>query len=274
MHFENANELDVTMVMEGVDPHTIWFTDRPVRKSGAITTSQLAAQWADGGTFDTDAPNAALVMHEAKKVDDGVTDTLVAEVQDAVYDPASKTFRAQLKVLTDEEADNADGNLAGHGDNHDVAWPSEAGAVSLFIDSVGLDAVIASDSPSPVAVSTPTAAAPQFAGPVAAATAASSPSAVATTSAPSPVASTSKAPSAAATTSAPTATSTSPSAAPSRSLPPTKASSSIVLCSNPSTCKNSTTNYTYNSTIYFQTSITSTVSAPQPGKLISQSRLV
>lgn len=38
------------------------------------------------------------------------------------------------------------------------------------------------------------------------------------------------------------------------------AAGGIILCSNPSTCnKNATTNYTYNSTIYFQTSITSTV---------------
>jgi hypothetical protein len=259
----------VTLVMEGVDPHAIWFTDRPVRKSGAITTSKLAAEWADGGTFDKDAPNAALVLHEPKKVDDGVTDTLVAEVQDAVYNPENKTFRAQLKVLTDEEADNSEGNLAAHGDNHDVAWPSEAGAVSLFIDSVGLDAVIASDSPSPVAVSTPTAAAP-----VAAASSSSAPSAAATTAAPLPATSSSKEPSAAGTTSAPTATTSSPSATSSRSLPPTKTSAAIKLCTNPSTCNNSTTNYTYNSTIYFQVNVTSTVSAPQPGQVSSRSHLV
>ena len=149
MHFENAQGLDATLVMEGVDAHTIWFTDRPVRKSGAITTGRLAAEWESGGTFAQDPPNAALVLQEPVKVDAGQADTLVAEMENATYDAASETLRAQIKVLTDEAADAVEGNLGAHGDNHDTAWPTQAGAVSLFIDSVSLNAVTTSPTPKP-----------------------------------------------------------------------------------------------------------------------------
>ena len=94
MHFENPSGMNVTLVMDGVDPSTIWFTDRPVRESGAITTGKLAAQWADDGTFTADPPNAALVLHEPTMVDGTETDTLVAEVMGASYDPKAGTFRA------------------------------------------------------------------------------------------------------------------------------------------------------------------------------------
>jgi hypothetical protein len=167
MHFENPSGMDVTLVMEGVDPRAVWFTDRPVRDSGAITTERLAAEWDEGASFQADPPNAALVLHEPVKVGDTVTDTMVAEIRDASYDPESATFTADLRVLSDEATD-VEGNLAEHGRNHDVAWPDRAGAASLFIDS-------------------------------------------------------------------------------------------ITLCTNPSTCNGKTTNYTVNSTIYFTTTITETV---------------
>ena len=212
VRFENVDGMNSTLVMEGVDPHTVWFTDRPARESGSITTMRLAEDWQPGGTFAEDPPNAALVLHESTKVDDSVADTLVAEIMAVGYDPANKTFRADLRVLFDQEAATAEGNLEAHGNSHDNAWPTAAGSASLFIDSVDLSTVQSSATPSPAPASS----------------------------------------------SASTSTG---------SLPPTKASAAITLCSSPSTCKNSTTNYTYNSTIYFQTSINSTVSAPQPGEM-------
>ncbi|MDP2289340.1 MAG: hypothetical protein Q8M73_12340 [Actinomycetota bacterium] len=138
MRLENPSGDDVTLVMEGVDPHAIWFTDRPARKSGAITTGRLAAEWEDGDSFNEDPPNAALVLHQPVKVGDGATDTLVVEILGAAYDPKEATFRADLKVLTKERAASLKGNLATHGGRHDLAWPASAGAVSLFIDSITL----------------------------------------------------------------------------------------------------------------------------------------
>ena len=258
MRFEDPSGMDVTLVMEGVDPHTVWFTDRPERKSGAITTSQLAAEWADGETFDEIPPNAALVLHEPVAVDDVVTETLVAEILDASYDETAGTFTADIRVLLDEEASELEGQMGHHGANHGRAWPTQAGAVSLFIDSVNLDAVTVSDSPSPTAATT-------------ASPAATTASPAATTASPAAAAPTQSA-SAAPAGAAPTTTSASPSTAattafPSPSVPTTKSpvptqqkvTPKIKLCSSPSTCQNTTTNYTVNSTIYFQISIDSNV---------------
>lgn len=234
MHFENPDGMNVTLVMEGVDPHTIWFTDRPARESGAIATSRFAQDWQSGGTFDIDPPNAALVLHESTKVDSTTTDTLVVEVQDASYDEANRIFRADLKVLLDQEAATTEGNLSAHGDRHDNAWPSRAGAVSLFIDSVSLDSVLAEATPAPSSSNSSS-------------LGASSPAAAgASSSAPNPNSSSSSAvasPSGSASTA---------------SLPPgsQKIKPMIKLCSTPSTCNNSTSaNYTYNSTIYFKVTI-------------------
>ena len=241
MHFENPNGMDVTLVMEGVDPHTIWFTDRPARESGAITTSRFVQDWQPGGTFDIDPPNAALVLHEPTKVDSTSAETLVAEIQNASYDAANKTFRADLKVLLDQEAATLDGNLAAHGDRHDNAWPSRAGAVSLFIDSVSLDTVTDSTTPSPSASDSPTY----------------------TPAQPGPATDTSRPPLHSSSPSL--TTSSSSSASPSISPKPSYSTkSSIKLCTTPSTCNNSTSaNYSVNSTIYFQVTITQNVTLEQ-----------
>ena len=213
VHFENVDGMTSTLVMEGVDPHTIWFTDRPARESGAISTMRLAEDWQPGGTFADDPPNAALVLHQATKVDDAVAETLVAEITAVGYDPENKTFRADLTVLSGQEAATVEGNLVAHGDRHDLAWPTKAGAASLFIDSVDLSAVQADNSPSPAPAS------------LSSSTATGNP-------------------------------------------PPARAGSMIKLCSSPSTCNSSgSTNYSYNQTIYFQATVNSNVSAPQPGEM-------
>ncbi len=135
MRFENQSGQHATLQLDGVDPSTIWFTDRPVRDSGVIATSQFAKEWEDGQTFQQDPPNAALVLHQPITVGGGVAETLVVELEDATYDPAKGTFRTDVRVLTPAEADGLEGGLASHGDRHDAAWPSEAEEVSLFIDS-------------------------------------------------------------------------------------------------------------------------------------------
>ena len=157
VHFENQSGMDVTMVMDGVDPEALWFTDRPARESGVITTTKLANEWAKGGTFDVDPPNAALVLHEPTKTDAAMADTLVATVRHATYDAAARSLTTSLHVLTDEEARNLEGNLDKHGMSHDRAFPLRAGTASLFIDSVSLAAVSSSSTPSASAHTTPSA---------------------------------------------------------------------------------------------------------------------
>ncbi len=51
-----------SITLPGNSP-TTWFTDRPVRKAGAITVGDLALQWKSLG-FASAPPNAAIVMHQ------------------------------------------------------------------------------------------------------------------------------------------------------------------------------------------------------------------
>lgn len=162
MRFENPQGMDVTLVLEGVDLSTIWFTDRPARESGAISTGRLAAEWDEGGTFAADPPNAALVLHDPVAVDRDLTETLVAEIETVDYDEAAGTLRAEITVLTEEEAGGQVGNLASHGAHHDYAWPRQAGAVSLFIDSVSMNAVATSTPPVPGSASPGTSSRPTY----------------------------------------------------------------------------------------------------------------
>ena len=295
VHFENVDGMTSTLVMEGVDPHTVWFTDRPARESGAISTMRLAEDWQPGGTFADDPPNAALVLHQATKVDDAVAETLVAEITAVGYDSQAKTFRADLRVLSAPEAATFEGNLAAHGDRHDLAWPSRAGAASLFIDSVSLAAVSSSATPSASAHSTPSASPKPSLTPSASKSApsaqSSSPAPVVTTTFPDgTVVRRTVQP----TTPFPIATLTAPNGdlvtRYETPLPPpasrgsnttapttcvqsgtctvdTSKAPTITLCSSPSTCNSSGgQNYTTNSTIYYQVSIsdTATVSGPRP----------
>lgn len=148
MRFENPSGSEVTMVMEGVDPHTIWFTDRPDRESGAITTGLLSAEWDDNETFDVDPPNAALVLHQPVAVGSEVAETLVVEMLDATYDPANATLRADVRVLSDAESASLGGIMGQHGQRHDSQWPAQAREVSLFIDSVSPQAIKLCTTPS------------------------------------------------------------------------------------------------------------------------------
>ena len=62
----------------------------------------------------------------------------VATVNDASYDPKAKELRANLTVLSEEEASKVTGPLQNHGDRQDIGWPTEAGSASLFIDPIVL----------------------------------------------------------------------------------------------------------------------------------------
>jgi len=127
----------VTVTMTDTDPHAVWFTDRPVRDSGVMSTADLVERWAPGSQFAAVPPNVALVLHDSS----GSTDTVVGVMTDPSYDPGAKVFEMQLAVLSVEEAGSLDGFLAAHGDRHDGAnLPAMLGGVSLFIDpEIGLD---------------------------------------------------------------------------------------------------------------------------------------
>lgn len=120
-----------TLTVTDADPAVVWFTDRPARQSGVATLERFAAEWRPGEPFATDPPNAAIVLHATA----GTTDTIVVELQTLSADAAARTLTAEVRVLSQTEANQLTGNLAYHGQHHDpTGIPARLGAITLFVD--------------------------------------------------------------------------------------------------------------------------------------------
>ena len=53
--------------LAGVNPHTLYFSDRPERIVGHITTQEFVDMWGKGtDSFKADPPNAVLTVHDAE----------------------------------------------------------------------------------------------------------------------------------------------------------------------------------------------------------------
>jgi hypothetical protein len=103
------------LTLSGVNPATLYFSDRPERVVGHITTEQLVAQWGDGdNSFADDPPNAVLSFIP----DDG------DEPQEAVV------------ILRDPSL--SDGSIIYAIDVLNGTVPNSGGACTLFIDPLGM----------------------------------------------------------------------------------------------------------------------------------------
>ncbi len=60
-----------TLTLRGVERRATWFTDRPQRNAGRVTTRKLFRAWRELG-FRATPPNAALVVDRAKSSRDTV----------------------------------------------------------------------------------------------------------------------------------------------------------------------------------------------------------
>jgi hypothetical protein len=116
------------LILEGVDPDTVGFTDRPYRKVDTFPTSEV------GATIEaaTDKPNAAL------QVDSPRAATVVLEADNATYDDTAGSAVLEGRVLR-----------RGSVGEVEATRRTPTGAlrdVTLFIDGEALDAQ-AGDSP-------------------------------------------------------------------------------------------------------------------------------
>jgi hypothetical protein len=118
------------LVLEGIDAHTIMFSDRPDRLTDVVDTAAIAEQWDE--LFADSAPNAVLVEHRP----DGETDSLVVVLTNPVLDLAGGTLSYDIEVLADEDHPDAIDGLTG--DVHEEP-PSEFLAASLFIDDMSME---------------------------------------------------------------------------------------------------------------------------------------
>lgn len=65
-----------------VDPKTLWFTDRPIRKAGFISTHKFIALWPK--EFKASQPNGAMVHVGMKAKLNGVTHAMAMELENPV----------------------------------------------------------------------------------------------------------------------------------------------------------------------------------------------
>ena len=100
------------LILKGVSPNTIFFSDRPDRITGHITTAQAIPKWSQGeDSFATDPPNAVLSVFSQNKTHD-----MVIELRNPLLKGNVLTY--DMKVL--------------HG-----KMIAGGGPCTLFIDSIG-----------------------------------------------------------------------------------------------------------------------------------------
>lgn len=100
------------LTLKGLAPTTLFFSDRPDRVTGHITSHEFVKSWDKGeDSFASNPPNAALsIFHE-----DGVSDVVV-ELTKPVFNGHDLTYTVEI----------LDGDM-----------PAEGGPSSLFIDVIG-----------------------------------------------------------------------------------------------------------------------------------------
>ena len=103
-----------TLTLNDVSPSTLYFSDRPERVVGHMTTEQFVDQWNEGpNSFFEDPPNA--VLSHVGTGEDLPSDAVVV-LRDPVVSGSSLSY--SIEIL--------DGTV-----------PADSGAVTLFIDPLG-----------------------------------------------------------------------------------------------------------------------------------------
>lgn len=113
---QNAQSIhygDGKLILKGVSPTTIMFSDRPERIAGHMATARFVPFWSKGkDSFLSDPPNATLSIVHEDKVND-----VVVELRDPVLKGDELSYH--VRVLEGE-------------------MPAQGGPVSLFIDVIGM----------------------------------------------------------------------------------------------------------------------------------------
>ena len=102
------------VTLHGLSPATLYFSDRPQRVVGHITTKKFVEEWGEGeNSFAEDPPNAVISFVE--KGDETPEDAIVV-LKDPVLESDSLTYTVEM----------LEGSL-----------PPKGGLVSVFIDPFG-----------------------------------------------------------------------------------------------------------------------------------------
>src|SRR6266850_4867848 len=115
---QNAKNVTINkdkLVLRGVNPVTVCFTDRPARLAGHMPTSKFVPLWSQGkDSFLRDNPNATLSVFRGDNVSD-----LVVELSNPQLSGNDLTYDARILEGTP---------------------PANGGACALFIDIIGMPA--------------------------------------------------------------------------------------------------------------------------------------
>ena len=110
----NVTSDQTTLTLQDVSPSTLYFSDRPERVVGHMTTEQFVEQWTEGpNSFFEDPPNAVLAY---VGTGEDIPSDAVVVLRDPVASGNSLTY--SIEVLEGE-------------------MPAKSGAVTLFIDPLG-----------------------------------------------------------------------------------------------------------------------------------------
>jgi hypothetical protein len=121
-----GSNLDGVLVLEGVGPDTVYFSDRPHRIAGAVESGSFLDAI---GFEEANPPNAAIVL---SKPQSETQDVLVAELLNPRYDAAAGKLSYDVKLLRGQNA--ADEGLKHWASRADASLPAKFDHVSLFID--------------------------------------------------------------------------------------------------------------------------------------------
>ena len=112
---KNVSFSEGKLVLRGVNPVTVCFTDRPARMAGHMQTSRFVPLWSQGkDSFLKDNPNATLSIFRGDNVSD-----LVVELSNPQLSGNDLTYDARILEGTP---------------------PANGGACALFIDIIGMPA--------------------------------------------------------------------------------------------------------------------------------------
>ena len=111
---QGIDRTDGTLTLRGVTPSTLYFSDRPERVVGHMTTADFVDLWAIGdNSFEADPPNAVLAFLEPG-----------GDVPDDA-------------VIVIKEPQLTDGELSYSIEVLEGSVPAQTGPVTLFIDPFG-----------------------------------------------------------------------------------------------------------------------------------------
>ena len=103
---------DGTLTLQGINPMTVFFSDRPDRIAGHGLTTEFVVKWGEGDdSFASDPPNASLSMVVGEEMVD-----VVAELKNPRLEGSDLLYDVEI----------LDGDM-----------PASAGGATLFIDIIG-----------------------------------------------------------------------------------------------------------------------------------------